>query len=323
MTSFHNYRSRRTQRELVFSPLAWLKLQFFCHQGDTEIGGFGISNKHNLLYVEDFVTVLQATTAVTVRLDDTAVADFTDGCVDAGLEIKQFLRIWCHTHPGDSPEPSGVDEETFRESFGSCDWAVMFILSRTEKTYARMRFSAGPGGSMTLPVSVDWSRWPAVTGSHLYDLLDRWQKEFDHNVIAEYHLVDLEPVRDRGDKTLNALVHAAEKGDENAKLELAKRGMKQQGDRYLIPGDRPTSRSSWGDDREFGQLDWDEVDALREEQELELENYLEELADLEQLRRERDLDLAEQRRGRAADPGPAAQRPNVEAAKPCATSTVS
>ena len=28
---------------LTFAPLAWLKLQFFCHMGDTEIGGFGIS----------------------------------------------------------------------------------------------------------------------------------------------------------------------------------------------------------------------------------------------------------------------------------------
>ena len=28
---------------LIFAPLAWLKLQFFCHAGDTEIGGFGVA----------------------------------------------------------------------------------------------------------------------------------------------------------------------------------------------------------------------------------------------------------------------------------------
>ena len=28
-------------RPLVFAPLAWLKLQFLCHAGPTEVGGFG------------------------------------------------------------------------------------------------------------------------------------------------------------------------------------------------------------------------------------------------------------------------------------------
>jgi hypothetical protein len=38
---------------LFFAPLVWLKLQWLCHAGDTEIGGFGISAESNPLYVED------------------------------------------------------------------------------------------------------------------------------------------------------------------------------------------------------------------------------------------------------------------------------
>src|SRR4051812_33915806 len=52
---------------LVFSPLAWLKLQFFCHAGRTEVGGFAVSAGHDPLYLEQFVTVRQATTAAGVR----------------------------------------------------------------------------------------------------------------------------------------------------------------------------------------------------------------------------------------------------------------
>jgi hypothetical protein len=184
----HGPRSRRRHDEapaLVFSPLAWLKLKFFCHAGDTEVGGFGISAEADALYVEDFVTVRQSTTAVTVEFDDAAVADHFDAAVDRGLRPERFARLWCHTHPGDSAEPSSVDEHTFARVFGSCDWAVMFILCRTGRTYARLAFNAGPGGSTRLPVDVDWESWPQAVlerPEELSQLAGAWAAEFDRNV---------------------------------------------------------------------------------------------------------------------------------------------
>ncbi len=169
---------------LRFAPLAWLKLQWFCHAGRTEVGGFGISAADDLLYVEDFVTVGQHATPIGVRFDDAAVADFFDGSVDRGLKPEQFARIWVHTHPGDSPEPSGTDEETFLRSFGRCAWAVMCILSRTGRSYGRLAFAAGPGGQLYLPVAVDWIAWPeTIAGAgKLNDLIGEWQQEFVANV---------------------------------------------------------------------------------------------------------------------------------------------
>ena len=145
---------------LTFAPLAWLKLQFFCQTGTTEIGGFGISAARDLLYVRDFITVRQQDTLVTVSFDDAAVADYFDACVDRGIKPSRCGRIWLHTHPGSSVTPSGTDEETFARVFGARDWSVMFILGRTGHSYARMAFSAGPGGQILLPVQVDWSAWP-------------------------------------------------------------------------------------------------------------------------------------------------------------------
>lgn len=131
---------------LTFSPLAWLKLLFFCHAGDTEISGFGIAAANDLLYVEDFRTVRQQATPVSVRFFDDAVADFYDQQVDAGLPPARFARLWIHTHPADSVTPSSVDEGTFARTFGRSDWAVMAILGRTGRTYARLAFQTGPGG---------------------------------------------------------------------------------------------------------------------------------------------------------------------------------
>jgi len=96
--------------------------------GPTEIGGFGISTADDLLLVEDFILVEQLCTPFTVCFVDTAVADFFDLQVERGLEPRRFGRLWLHTHPGSSAEPSTTDEETFARCFGCADWALMVRL---------------------------------------------------------------------------------------------------------------------------------------------------------------------------------------------------
>lgn len=164
---------------LRFSPTAWAKLLYFRDRGDTEIGGFGITPVDDLLYVEDFKTVTQGVSVVTVAFDDQAVADFFDSQVDAGRQPMQFARIWCHTHPGNSPQPSGTDEETFHRVFNGCQHAIMFILAQDGKTYCRLRFNVGPGGSMILPVEVDYSK-PFVASD-----VAAWEAEYRANINPE------------------------------------------------------------------------------------------------------------------------------------------
>jgi proteasome lid subunit RPN8/RPN11 len=158
---------------LRFSPYAWAKLLYLRDKGPSEIGGFGITSAKDPLYVEDFVTIPQAATSVTIVLDDSAVADYLDAQVDAGRRPADVLRVWIHTHPGNSPEPSSVDEEMFHRVFGPSDYAVMAIVARGGKTYGRIRFNAGPGGQHQLTLEVDYSR--PFAGSD--------QKAWD----AEYH----------------------------------------------------------------------------------------------------------------------------------------
>jgi len=162
---------------LRFSPTAWAKLLYFRDRGGTEIGGFGITASKDLLRIEEFVTIRQKTSVATVSFDDDAVADFFEAQIDAGRRPEQFARVWCHTHPGDSPQPSMVDVETFERVFGRCEWAVMCVLARGGKSYARLRFNIGPGGETLIPVEVDW-RQAFGPSDH-----KAWEEEYKANIL--------------------------------------------------------------------------------------------------------------------------------------------
>ena len=157
---------------LRFSPTAWAKLLWFCRRGPTEIGGFGRSAVDDPLFITDFAVLRQQASVVTVRFDDTAVAEYFEDQVAAGRKPADFARIWCHTHPGDCPRPSSVDEATFARVFSPCDWSVMFILTRTGATYARLQLQRPIPLQLPLEVTVDYRRPFAATDE------PAWEEEY-------------------------------------------------------------------------------------------------------------------------------------------------
>lgn len=161
---------------LRFTPMAWAKLIYWRDAGPTEIGGFGLTSPDDLLCVEDIVLVDQVATTATVAFDDLAVAEFFERQIEAGRKPAEFARIWIHTHPGCSPTPSGVDEETFERVFGRCDWAVMAILAQGGASYARLAWHTGPGGEWRIPVEVDYAV-PFAGTDHA-----AWQTEYERSV---------------------------------------------------------------------------------------------------------------------------------------------
>jgi hypothetical protein len=141
---------------LRFSPTAWAKLLYFRDKSENEVGGFGITEPDDLLFVTEFATVKQEVTGASVLFDDEAVADYFDRQVDMGRRPEQFARLWCHTHPFESAQPSTTDEETFARVFADSQWAVMFIVAQNNTAYARLSFHVGPGGHALIPVKVDY-----------------------------------------------------------------------------------------------------------------------------------------------------------------------
>ncbi len=170
---------QRQRPSLRFSPTAWAKLVFLRDITDNEVGGFGITEVDDLLFVTDFALVKQKVTSVSVSFDDIAVADFFEDMVEAGRKPEQFARVWLHTHPGNSPQPSCTDESTFQRVFGSCDWSIMAIIAQDGSTYARLRFNAGPGGEVKIPICVDYS-----CDFNAADF-EVWQQQYLANVIED------------------------------------------------------------------------------------------------------------------------------------------
>lgn len=172
-----------TQPILKFSPYAWAKLLYFRDKKDTEIGGFGITSKDNPLLVEDFITVKQTTSMTSIEFDDEAVADFFDNQVDLEKQPEQFARIWLHTHPSGCSTSSGKDEETFYRAFGSCDWAIMFILPQNTSTpYAQLQFNTGPKVRISLKTEIDYSI------PFLGTDVKAWEKEYNENISEQTYI---------------------------------------------------------------------------------------------------------------------------------------
>ncbi len=180
---------------LRFSPTAWAKLLLCRDMTDNEVGGFGITKVDDLLFVTDFVLVKQKVTSFSVSFVDDSVADMFEDQVAAGKKPQQFARIWLHTHPGNSPQPSMTDEATFRRVFGTCDWSVMFILAQDSSSYARMHFKTGPGGDIELPVYVDYSHEFEASN------FEEWAQQYNTNVTEEtFTLSAKEPAEKSKDK---------------------------------------------------------------------------------------------------------------------------
>ena len=170
------HRQSATIPSLRFSPTAWAKLLFLRDYGDTEVGGFGITDADDLLFIEDLHLIKQVCSWAHVAFDDESVADFFDAQVDAGLRPEQFGRIWVHTHPGDCPQPSATDEATLTRVFGSSDWVVMFILASAGQSYARLRFNVGPAAEFEMTVEIDYGRHFEACAE------EAWEREYLANV---------------------------------------------------------------------------------------------------------------------------------------------
>jgi proteasome lid subunit RPN8/RPN11 len=189
---YHTTTRRPSEPRLVWDPIPWLKLQFLCHKGDTEVGGFAIVDKENWLRVIDFYTVRQKASVAFVDFNAEGVADFKEQCEDAGYDYDQYAKVWVHTHPGSSPTPSGVDEETFADPlwFGKMSWAVMAILAKGGATYARLRHipPIGPIVDRVIPMETSYEN----LGATFYDYPDfnfrtaqeEWTNEYEANITA-------------------------------------------------------------------------------------------------------------------------------------------
>jgi len=135
--------------------------------------------------VEDICLVKQSCHYTSVVFEDESVANFFDEQVDGGLQPDQFARVWIHTHPGDCPQPSLTDEDTFERVFGKSDWAVMFILACGGECYTRLRFNSGPTAELLLETEIEYEIDFAATDPVTWELEYRTNVEFSDPFLSD------------------------------------------------------------------------------------------------------------------------------------------
>jgi len=139
------------------SPYAYQKILYFMYRGDTEVTGFGVTDPNDHMLIVDFKLVKQECTAASIDMSKEGLDEYINKMMDQNIFPQQCFRYWIHTHPGNSPSPSSVDEKQFDEFMENYPWIVMLIFAQDQSTYCRLGVNQGPGARCKLDVTVDWS----------------------------------------------------------------------------------------------------------------------------------------------------------------------
>ncbi len=244
-------------KELKLTPYAWAKLIWMRDRGNTEVAGYCVTGTSDPLLITDFVLIKQECTMVTFDLDSNDSAEYVERMMDAGLAPWQCLNILAHTHPGNSTNPSSVDEENFEKAFSHPDWAIMLIIGQDGSAYCRLKMNTGPGTLSLLDVTIDYGI--SFNGSNLAE----WEKEYKAKVSkksfrvtgAERHLVP----KDEG--RISELEQQL--GATNQRIEERDR-------RYIDQAGSGNSSSWWDDDEAMWlELTPEQIQQKESEQELD------------------------------------------------------
>ena len=158
---------------LMWSPLAWLKINRLMRQNNTEVGALAVTQRNNPLYILDLLIPTQQVSGARVEFDDDSIGDINLQMAQRGYTVEQYMRIWIHTHPGTSTTPSSVDEDTFRNRWAQMPYAMMVIVGYRGTCYCRLSVRAPFPYVRELPSEIDWD----AKGYDIPEDLDEWAEK--------------------------------------------------------------------------------------------------------------------------------------------------
>lgn len=147
---------------IVWSGTAWAKAKALCALATGEVSFYCITSPTDRTQIEDVWVPKQTTTAAsyeTCGIDE--AQQMGDLCFrePEPRVPENTIKIWCHTHPGNSATPSCTDWDTFEERFKDCEWGVMFILAKDGATSCHTSLVAGGKQyAIVTDVLIDWAK---------------------------------------------------------------------------------------------------------------------------------------------------------------------
>lgn len=232
--------------KLRFSPYAWAKYHWLLKRTSNEVAAFAISSRQDITYIDDIRLLKQEVSGAYAEFDQDDMSRYLDDMVDEGYQPLECMRIWLHTHPGNSASPSSTDEKTFEDAFGQADWAVMCILAKGGDIKAKACLTAANGQfyhSFPIPVSVDCTG--EFNGVSKEDA-ERWEEEFVKYVNTRSYTVSASAVNHNGPSRGAYPPYPSWQGNHH---------FGQHNDQGGYGGSR------FDDDN--GDIDWDEVERWR------------------------------------------------------------
>ena len=160
---------------LYFTPSAYQKAMFFL-QKDVEVGAFCITDKDQPNLIIDYIVLKQESTSVSFEFDKDSLENYLNDMVDQDYSPSQCFRIFAHSHPGNSADPSGTDWTTFNQLMGSYPWFGMLIFAKDQSYFAYIKTTQGVGLEANCDIEIDWTQ-PCEEVD--FNFL---QKEFDDKV---------------------------------------------------------------------------------------------------------------------------------------------
>jgi hypothetical protein len=176
--------------------MAWLKMLFWRQCGTYECAWWGLTYEDNPFHVHDVVMCKHYATSGTFEFDDDQLVLQQDEYSQKGWDVRNFRRIYFHTHPHESAHPSQTDETNFGKFFANADFGIMSILARGGANYTRMRVRVTNPDGMVIVVQhllnifvyamkgqgKAWLKWDEVPGEIMATLpLEDWLREWEEN----------------------------------------------------------------------------------------------------------------------------------------------
>jgi len=178
------------QHRLVMSPLAFLKAQTITFCDHREVSAMAVVAEDDPLYIEDFDVVDQEGNTAYTEMDGQALLCRAEGYNQRGIGYDRTMRVWFHTHPsGCAANPSGTDNNTFAEVFGSAPFAVMLIHSKDGSWGATLRVGNASIGVKTkiASVEVDWAAVPDMPAFDPAGMIEAVKASVKHHAPAFIH----------------------------------------------------------------------------------------------------------------------------------------